>query len=63
MSRKYKRYTKEFKQEAVRLAETADKPSGDRGQVLNLELIQHRQQHDLQGWRKCWQRRSSWQCR
>ena len=34
-----------------------------RGQVLNLELIQHRQQHDLHGWRKCWQRRSSWQCR
>lgn len=40
MSRKYKRYTKEFKQEAVRLAETADKPVTEVARELGIRVNQ-----------------------
>jgi len=40
MSRKYKRYTKEFKLEAVRLAEEADKPVTDVARELGIRVNQ-----------------------
>lgn len=40
MSRKYKRYTKEFKQEAVQLAETADKPVTEVARELGIRVNQ-----------------------
>ena len=40
MSRKYKRYTKEFKQEAVRLAEESDKPVTEVARELAIRVNQ-----------------------
>ena len=40
MSRKYKRYTKEFKVEAIRLAEAADKPVTEVARELGIRVNQ-----------------------
>jgi transposase len=40
MSRKYKRYSKEFKLEAVRLAESADKPVTEVARELGIRVNQ-----------------------
>lgn len=40
MNRKYKRYTKEFKQEAVRLSESADKPVTEVARELGIRVNQ-----------------------
>jgi transposase len=40
MSRKYKRYTKAFKQEAVQLAETADRPVTQVARELGIRVNQ-----------------------
>ncbi len=40
MSRKYKRFTKEFKMDAIRLAETAEKPVTEVARELGIRVNQ-----------------------